>query len=495
MFPFPTDGVAGSPHGHRKAGRRHRLRRYRRSPRPGTSGLLRRARLAVAVTGLAVTAGADGLQAQPGALATRAACHRALAEWTLGRTTGPRPFHLHPAAAGLLATGAGRERADVGVGVRSRSGVLRAGETVPTDDGFRYPGPVEEPRRSGAAADLVVREAAGRLALVVDATIARSADAPVARLGVRTGDVVLSGGRGGLWPGNRCSSGLVLSGRGRPAGIGVDTEWIRLPLVGRLSLSGFVGTLREGSSDNRWPFFLAQRAVWPLGDDVRLGLTRAAIFGGRGGAVAVTPRTVALMLLGITDVEGKDSDFENQVASVDLAWRVPAGASAVRLHLEYAADDFSVAFLGVPALAVGADLVSSTGADGVRTVGAELVWIAPSAGTFPEWYRHGALAWGWTDRGVLLGHDLGGQGWGLRAGAFTASDGDEYAADVLVAHRGSENLLAPRAGGWGVEVRSEGRVGVGSWVGGRMLVGWHLRAGRLGDHGLLSAGVSAVHRF
>lgn len=450
----------------------------------------------LSLAALAATS-AGALHGQPGPLATRATCHRALAEWTLGRQTGPGPFHLHPAVGALLDgdRSAVRERTEVGVGAHLHKGVLRAGESLPTADGFRYPGPVERPRRSGGAASLVVREAVGRVALVADATLHQRARVPLARLGVRTGDVVVSGGRGGPWPGNGCSSGLVLSGRGQPAGAGIDTGWLRLPLLGPTSLSGFVGTLPEGSTDRSWPFFLAQRAVWPLTDDVRLGVSRAAIFGGRSGSVPVTPRTVGLMLLGITDVEGKDSDFENQVASADLSWRVSAGSSAVRLHLEYGADDFSVAFLRVPAVSVGADLVTPLGDEGVRVLDAGVAWLAPSAGTFPEWYRHGALAWGWTDRGELLGHDLAGEGWGLRLGAFAASGEGEYAAALLLTRRGDENLLAPQARGWGIEVRSEGRKALGSLAGRPVLAGWHVEAGRVGGHELLAGGVSLLYRF
>ncbi|HSR40954.1 MAG TPA: hypothetical protein VLL48_02250, partial [Longimicrobiales bacterium] len=132
---------------------------------------------------------------------------------------------------------------------------------------------------------------------------------------------------------------------------------------------------------------------------------------------------------------------------------------------------------------------------GVRSLGSGLVWIAPSSRTYPEWYRHGALAWGWTDRGVPLGHDLGGEGWGLRITGFEARGEDEMEARLLVTRRGDENLLAPAARGWGVELRSEGRVGLGAWGNGRVQAAWHLEIGRLGGHGVVAAGLSALYRF
>lgn len=448
------------------------------------------------VAALPLLAAEGGAQGHAGRLDVRASCYRALAEWTTDRRADPSPFHVRPAVAALLGPGAdpSRTRTEVGLGGRTDRGVLRAGESVPTDEGFRYPGPTSVPDRRRVRLGLLVREKAGPFALVGDASLGGGLEVPVAQVALRLRSVVVSGGREGPWSGHGCSSGLVASGRGRADGVGLDTPWFDLPLLGPLSASAFFGTLPEASSDNPRPFFLVQRAVWPLGDDVRLGLTRAAIFGGEETTVPVTPRTVGLMLLGITDVEGKDSDFENQVASMDLSWRIPAGASAIRLHMEYAADDFALAFLRVPALSLGGEVVTPRD-DGIRGLGAELTWMAPSSGSFPEWYRHGALAWGWTDRGVLLGHDLGGEGWGLRVEGFAASGAGEITADLLVARRGGENLLAPDARGWGVEARTEGRWGVGAWAGGRVLVGWHLEAGRLGTHHVLRAGLSAIHRF
>lgn len=453
------------------------------------------------VTLLVLGAAVPPLSAQdvswPGRWDARAACHRALAGWTLGRARDARPFHLRPVVDGLLASRGDTVpgRIDTGIGFGGRSGVLRAGETVPSEDGFRYPGPEAQHRRPGPFASLLVRRRAGRLAVLADVAAGDDVELAAGGLAVRLGrSLVLSAGREALWPGSDCSDGLVLSGRGKADGVGLDTPWWHLPVLGTLSLSTFLGTLREASSDNRRPFFTVLRVVWAAGDDVRVGLTRGAIFGGRATSVPVTLRTVGLMLLGFSDVPGKDSDFENQVASLDVSWRTVVSGRPLRLHMEYGVDDSGWAFIHVPAISLGAELLVPE-EEGFRTMGTQLVWIAPSTGSYPEWYRHGALAWGWTDRGVLLGHELGGEGWGLLLDGFRSAEDGEYGARLLVSRRGEENLLAPAAAGWGIEGRIEGTRVLGRPSRGSLLAGGRLAAGALGHQRYLAGEVLVAYRF
>jgi hypothetical protein len=276
--------------------------------------------------------------------------------------------------------------------------------------------------------------------------------------------------------------------------VGIDTPWWTIPVLGRMSFSTSFGSIREASSDNRRPFFTVLRAVWAFGDDLRLGATRGLLFGGRATSVPVTLRTVGLMLLGVTDIEGKDSDFENQLASLDVSYRTRVAGSPVRFHAEYGTDDSGLAFLRVPGLSLGAE-VAHTRDEQVGTLGTELVWIAPSAKGHPEWYRHGALAWGWTDQGLPLGHELAGEGWGLALRAYRGSSGSDQAARLLLARRGDENLLAPPGAGWGIEVRIEGTKGLGAGGGGPLRVGWRLEAARLGHHDFALASATAIYRF
>jgi hypothetical protein len=202
------------------------------------------------------------------------------------------------------------------------------------------------------------------------------------------------------------------------------------------------------------------------------------------------------MLLGVTDVEAKDSDFENQVASIGASLRTDIAGVPVRFHAEYGVDDFGWAFLRVPAAALGVEVAAVPSSSGrTRTFGAEVVWIAPSARDYPEWYRHGALAWGWTDEGVPLGHDLAGEGWGLRLSTLSGSAFDGYAADLFLTRRGGENLLAPAGPGWGVEASLDGRQRVGTLADGTILFELGARGGAIAHHGFFAVSASGVYRF
>jgi hypothetical protein len=332
------------------------------------------------------------------------------------------------------------------------------------------------------------------VALLADVTFGRSSHTRDLAVAARLGEVLLTVGRGGLWSGNGCSSGLVLSGRGRVDGVGIDTPWIGLPILGRLSFSASFGTIPEAASGNRRPFFSVLRAVWPASDHLILSVTRAMLFGGSATSVPVTFRTVGLMLLGVTDVEAKDSDFENQVASVGASLRTRIAGAPVRFHAEYGVDDYGLAFLRVPAAVLGLEVVPSA-SDRTRTYGAEVVWIAPSARDYPQWYRHGALAWGWTDEGVLLGHDLAGEGWGLRLSTLSGSAVGEYAADLFLTRRGGENLLAPDGPGWGVEASLDGRRNVGTLSDGTVLIELRARGGGIAHHRFFAVSASGIYRF
>jgi hypothetical protein len=111
---------------------------------------------------------------------------------------------------------------------------------------------------------------------------------------------------------------------------------------------------------------------------------------------------------------------------------------------EYGFDDAGGAFIRVPAFTIGARLARLPG---LSTVGAsaEFTHLASHCCGHPPWYQHGILAEGWSDRGVLLGHPVGGEG-----SEFAVSLYGDFArsrlmteARVRLAHRGPENLLGP----------------------------------------------------
>jgi hypothetical protein len=174
--------------------------------------------------------------------------------------------------------------------------------------------------------------------------------------------------------------------------------------------------------------------------------------------VSITPRTVGLMLIGLTDVPGKDSDFENQVASVDVRWRARLGGRPLLATVEYGTDDSGWAFLNVP----GIKAATAMGFDG-HWLGVSGAWLAGPTGTYPPWYRHGALAWGWSDRGEPLGNALGGEASSFLATYRRSSSATLVDASVGVVDRGDSNLYSPDLTG----VRMHGSIDflwrVGEW--------------------------------
>lgn len=398
-------------------------------------------------------------------------CAAWLHEWTEGSQGDPglltfgAPFLLRYAAAeasdrerGPIAVTRSlveRRAASVGaVGVEllMERGPLLAGASEPTDvqDVYHYPGPRRSSRTSPAVR---VRKALSWNGLAAAADVATDGHEIRVRSlggGISRGPLLVYGGALPARTGPDCGGGLVLGGAGGPVW-GVEllqNRPVRLPVIGRVQLALQIGALREAGPGNRWPFFHAMRVEVRPGEDVVFGLNRAVIFGGSRSPVAVTPRTVGLMLVGVTDTRGKDSDFENQVASLDVRWRTRAADRPLLLAAEYGVDDSGYAFARVPGVRVQGEIAWSP--FGAGWTGVSLVAIAPPTGTYPAWYRHGALAWGWTDRGTPLGSPLGGDGWGALATwrRESAAGGLALGAGPFV--RGGENLFAPDLEGTGL---------------------------------------------
>jgi hypothetical protein len=244
-------------------------------------------------------------------------------------------------------------------------------------------------------------------------------------------------------------------------------DGIGLPILRRVYVDGMVARLpRNGPVEHPW--FLASRVTLSPHPDIAIGLNRAAIFGGED-ELSITPWRVLLMLLGRPDYPGKDSDFENQVASVDVLWRLRVADLPLAVHGEWGTDDTGFSFWHVPGVRAGFELPSAG-------LGVEGVYFGGQAYGYPPWYRHGALSEGWTERGRLLGHPLGGHG--KEAALMYQQVGQRLIgqARVYARQRGEDNLFAPtRAGnsvggsvgllfahgGFQVEANAEGERGDG----------------------------------
>ncbi len=332
-------------------------------------------------------------------------------------------------------------RVGVAVGAELTSGELRAGTMLETPSGYQYPGPVPLRDRS----DLVAKyDATVRLLPSVALGLAGGSgtrDDPVLApyLSARLAGLDVWAGRRGFALGSVPHESVVLNHENRFDGIGLSLRnGFRVPLFGQ-AYPEIILARMERSGAIRHPYFLANRITLAPARNLTIGLNRAAIFGGEDN-ITITPARIVLMLFGFTDTALKDSDFENQVASFDLLWRVAARSTPILLYTEMGADDAG-SFLRVPSIMLGMELLFRP----ELALGLEALHIAERCCSFPPWYQHGALADGWTDRGRLLGHSLGGAGNELALSAETTlpslplvGSGRFYAR-----HRAAENLFAP----------------------------------------------------
>jgi hypothetical protein len=405
---------------------------------------------------------------------------RAARSWPLAR----REFSILEADSST-----NRVELDVHAGFESRAGQLRAGTTVRSQaGGYTYPGPRPYPDRSTA---LFTANGANTVAPGLDtgfdvAWNEEGASLRALDVGIRFRSVDAWIGRRPIGFSSGPGDGLVLNDRVPFTGAGASIRnGIRLPLVGLTYADAAVARMHR-SGDVGHPWFFALRFTLVPSENIVVGLNRAAIFGGDDDS-AITARRVALMLLGLTDVAGKDSDFENQVASIDWLARMRIRHLPFVLHGEFAVDDFGLALVHVPAWRVGLE-VPSLSRNSALGAGIELVNIPEACCGYPVWYRHGALADGWSDRGRLLGHRLGGAG---RELALTL-DWLHSVADPLISlraynrHRFAENLLAPNRAGrstgatlsvmipwrrFALELEADGENGSGWEAGGLRVLG------------------------
>ncbi|MDH3222268.1 MAG: capsule assembly Wzi family protein, partial [Gemmatimonadota bacterium] len=355
---------------------------------------------------------------------------------------------------------------DVGPFWTAQEGRLLGGRTYWVEgEGWNYPGPVaqagEELWSERVSARIRIAGSAGaafEMAGAGGGSRVRQAFADV-----ELGPVVLWGGRrsSALGPSTRgglvLSGGIPLDGGGLATRAGFRLPWL-LDALGRVRITSQLARMKEsGTVSNPW--FASFRASLDVRPGLTLGLNRATIFGGSGNREDLTLRNVALMFIGITGQLGKSSGFENQVASLDLQTRFRLSNVPLRLDVEWGFDDIGGSWTNVPGLVVALEAphVAQTG----LSIALEHVHISQSCCGNPEWYRHGGLGDGWTDRGRLLGHPLAGQGseWSLAADW----DGSRGALGARVFHRkrGEENLFAPD---WQGRARG-GELSTSAWIG------------------------------
>jgi len=337
-----------------------------------------------------------------------------------------------------------RIRAGLAAGALSSAGALRAGTMERVPEGFRYPGPVASPNEQLTLLRAELYAAlTGNLEVGTQGRL-RGSDAELESAVLAGQFSILEAwiGRRSLALGNAPADGLVLNQITLDGGGLSVRRGVRVPWLGRIHPELTLARMaRSGAVEHPW--FHSGRITIAPSSALAIGLNRAAIFGGENH-IGITPLRVLLMLLGRPDIEGKDSDFENQVASIDVFWRTRLGGLPVALHAEAGADDAGYAFLRVPGVIAGVELGELPALPALG-LGLEVVHIARRCCSYPPWYQHGGLADGWTDRGRLLGHPLGGAGTELATHwrVETAQTPVLAAGRIYLRERDRENLLAP----------------------------------------------------
>lgn len=343
----------------------------------------------------------------------------------------------------------------------NRGGLFGGAAVRDPGGAWRYPGPSSAGEtlgeRLGLDADLAWGRVHGSFNAEHSASGARIHNA---YLGVSAGSVDLWFGREAPRFGPGRMGVVVLDSEPTMIGAGVRTRRA-LNMPGPLSFLGTVrGTVvlsrmaRSGSVDAPW--FTAARLTLSPNPSVVIGLNRAAIFGGAGNVENVSVANIALMTLGVTGYLGKDSGFENQVASVDVWARSTLGDVPYAVYGELGLDDVGLRIWGAPAVIAGVEVPELPGLERLG-LGIEYARFFGSCCGKPPWYRHGDLGEGWTDRGRLLGHPLGGHGsqLGLNWSTWPMGPLTHLGGSVFVRHRGGENLFFPdwRDGSFGGSVR------------------------------------------
>ena len=79
------------------------------------------------------------------------------------------------------------------------------------------------------------------------------------------------------------------------------------------------------------------------------------MFGGEGN-VEITATRLLRQLLGIYTSDDTDDSFAAQMASIDLRYRLPTGATPVTAYLEWGADDGHGAVWSVPGITAGVEV-------------------------------------------------------------------------------------------------------------------------------------------
>ena len=257
----------------------------------------------------------------------------------------------------------------------------------------------------------------------------------------------------GAWRGVGAWAGRRTSGYGAGEGRGVVLNPVtafdgggvflarpfRLPVIGAVRGEAFLSRVPDnGPMDDVW-LFGTRAAVMPhrrLG----IGVSRAGMIAASQGSLGAGD-----LLYVLVGGHAGGSQFDNQVASLDAWWRVPAPGLPLLASVEWGFDDSAGAIVDVPGIVAALEVPAVPGVP-LLALRVEHARFEASCCSNPPWYRHSlGFHEGWTTEGLLLGHRLGGHGteWMGEARASIMDARALVRAQLFARERGAENLFAP----------------------------------------------------
>jgi Capsule assembly protein Wzi len=225
---------------------------------------------------------------------------------------------------------------------------------------------------------------------------------------VAVGPFEVSAGRQALWWGQGRHGSLILTDNAQPLDMLRVTNPVplRLPWVlrylGAFRFDVFWSRLEEDRVVPK-PYFAGLRLTLKPVPWFEIGASRTVIFGGEGRP-AVNWDEFFTILAG-KNLSG-DADNSNSVAAVDARLRLPRLWGA-ELYGEFGGEDQAAGWFSKDSYLAGLYLprLEPTGRLGLRVEHANLTTITADGDV---WNRHSVFASGYTYKGEILGHHLGG---------------------------------------------------------------------------------------
>lgn len=208
----------------------------------------------------------------------------------------------------------------------------------------------------------------------------------------------IEAGNDSLWWGQGRHGSLILTNNAEPFKLlRISNEVpFNLPILGLFRIDFFLTRL-EKERDYPEPYFGGLRLSFKPNPWFEFGLTRTAITGGKG-MPSLGFGDIGTILIG-KNLEGKARGESNQIAGVDLRIRITPLKAYI--YGEAAGEDEAGMLPYKWAYIAGIYFADILGAD-LR------VEYANTAFQYPGWYTHGVYTSGYTYKGRLMGHHVGG---------------------------------------------------------------------------------------